>query len=73
MSRYTHLEIATEIAWQVGDSLVNSPRSESRWFICNLADQVIRAGIISEDSEDIDEIINHWLINAKVLKGENHV
>jgi len=72
MSNYTHLEIATEVAWQVGDSLGNSPRSESRWFVCNLTNQIIKAGIITKDSEDIDEIIHNWLINAKVIKGEKY-
>jgi len=60
--KYRALEIATEVAWQVGDSLTDGPRAESRWHVCNLAERIIKEGIITEDSEDIDEIINEWLI-----------
>jgi hypothetical protein len=65
---YSHLEIAAEVAWQIGDSLSDKPRAESRWFICDLAKQIIKTGIITPESEDIDEIISAWLINAKVKK-----
>jgi hypothetical protein len=58
---YSHLEIATEVAWQVGDILENSPRAESRWHVCNITKRIIEAGIIDESSEDIDEIISAWL------------
>ena len=60
-ANYTHLEIATEVAWQVGDSLGNKPRAESRWLIADLAQRIIEAGIISPESEDIDETIAGWL------------
>lgn len=58
---YSDLEIAAEVAWQVGDILEESPRAESRWNVCNIAQRIIEAGIIDEDSEDIDEIIRTWL------------
>ena len=29
-TNYSHLEIAIECAWQIGDSLKNLPRAESR-------------------------------------------
>ena len=58
---YLHLEIATEVAWQVGDILENSPRAESRWHVCNIAKRIIEAGVIDEDSTDIDEIVAEWL------------
>jgi len=61
MTNYLHLEIATEVAWQLGDTLTNGPRAESRWHACNIAQRIIDAGIIDEDSEDIDEIIAAWL------------
>lgn len=65
---YTHLEIATEIAWQVGDTLTNAPRAESRWICADIAKRVIEARIITEDSEDIDEIIGAWLIEEGYTK-----
>jgi hypothetical protein len=58
---YLHLEIATEVAWQVGDTLENVPRAESRWHVCNITKRIINAGIINEHSEDIDEIIADYL------------
>jgi hypothetical protein len=41
--------------------LENSPRAESRWHVCNITKRIIEAGIIDENSEDIDEIISAWL------------
>jgi hypothetical protein len=61
VSNYLDLEIATEVAWQVGDILEDRPRAESRWNICNIAKRIMEAGIIDESSEDIDEIISAWL------------
>ena len=58
---YSHLEIATEVAWQVGDILEDVPRAESRWHVCNITKRIIKAKIIKEDSEDIDEIISTYL------------
>mgnify|MGYP006291724879 CR=1 FL=1 len=58
---YLHLEIATEVAWQVGDILENSPRAESRWHVCNITKRIIESGIIDDSNEDIDEIIRAWL------------
>jgi hypothetical protein len=58
---YSHLEIATEVAWQVGDVLENVSRAESRWHVCNITQRIINAGIINNTSEDIDEIISAWL------------
>lgn len=61
MKEYTMLEIATEVAWQVGDILEESPRAESRWHVCNIAKRIIDANIIDENSEDLDEIVRAWL------------
>ena len=58
---YTHLEIMAEVAWQIGDSLENKPRAESRWLVVDLAQRIIEAGIITPESEDIDETIAEWL------------
>ena len=68
-ANYTHLEIATEVAWQVGDSLENKPRAESRGRVVDLAHRIIEAGIITPESEDIDEIIAGWLLeNGEVVE-----
>lgn len=60
--KYRALEIATEVAWQIGDTVDNTPRAESRWYVCDLAQRIIDQKIITKDSEDIDEIISAWLI-----------
>jgi hypothetical protein len=63
MNDYLKTEIATEVAWQVGDILENKPRAESRWHVCNITKRIIEAGIIDDESEDIDEIVRAWLQN----------
>jgi hypothetical protein len=61
MKTYTMLEIATEVAWQVGDTLQDKPRAESRWHIANIASDIISRGLIDDTSEDIDEIVGAYL------------
>jgi hypothetical protein len=70
MKTNTMLEIAVEVAWQVEDSLNNSPRAESRWNIVDIALDIINKGLITEHSEDIDEIIGTYLIE-RGIKNEN--
>jgi len=57
---YREIEIAIEVAWQLGECAIG-PRAESRWYIADLARKIIDAKIITEESEDIDEIIATWL------------
>lgn len=65
MNRYSILEIATEVAWQVGDILENAPRAESRWHVCNITERLLKDNMankfIDESTEDIDEVIAAWL------------
>ena len=61
MNDYLKLEIATEVAWQVGDILGQRPRAESRWLVCNITKRIIESGEIDENSTDIDEIVASWL------------
>jgi hypothetical protein len=61
MKTFTMLEIATEVAWQVGDILTDKPRAESRWCIADIAQDIINRGMIDDTSEDIDEIISSYL------------
>jgi hypothetical protein len=65
MKQYSILEIATEVAWQVGDVLKNAPRAESRWHVCDIAERIIKDKVINESTEDIDEAISAWLIKNK--------
>ena len=65
-TNYSHLEIAIECAWQIGDSLKNSPRAESRWLVADIAKRIIEDGLITPESEDIDELIAAWIkVNLK--------
>jgi len=61
MNDYLKTEIATEVAWQVGDILGDKPRAESRWNVCDITKRIIESGMIDEYSEDIDEIVASWL------------
>jgi hypothetical protein len=61
MKTNTMLEIAIECAWQIGDTLDNAPRAESRWRVADIALDIINRGLINEQSEDIDEIIGAYL------------
>jgi hypothetical protein len=61
MKTYTMLEVATEVAWQVGDIMEDVPRAESRWHVCNIAQRIINAGHIDDTTEDLDEVVRLWL------------
>lgn len=61
MKTYSMLEIAIECAWQIGDTLDNAPRAESRWRVADIALDIINRGLITDTSEDIDEIIGAYL------------
>lgn len=62
MKEFLMLEIATEVAWQVLDQLENSPRAESRWQCVRIAQDIIKSGLIDENTEDIDEVIDSYLM-----------
>jgi hypothetical protein len=61
MKTFTMLEIAIEVAWQIGDTLVDKPRAESRWRCADITQEIINKGLITEKSEDIDEIVGAYL------------
>jgi DNA-directed RNA polymerase specialized sigma54-like protein len=61
MNDYLKTEIATEVAWQVGDIMSQRSRADSRHIVCNITKRIIDAGFIKDDSEDIDELIHQWL------------
>ena len=60
MKTYNMLEVATEVAWQLGDTLP-APRAENRWRIADIALEIINSGLITSESEDIDETIGAYL------------
>ncbi len=67
MITYQLLEIAIEVAWQIGDTLENSPRAESRWKVADIAQEIINKGIVNDCSTDIDEIISAYLIERGLI------
>ena len=69
MKTNTMLEIAIECAWQIGDTLANAPRAESRWRVADIALDIINRGLIDEHSEDIDEIIGAYLTERGLNNG----
>lgn len=66
MNTHTKLEIMTEVSWQLGDRFLDMPRAESRQMAVIIAQTIIDSGLITEDSEDIDEIINDYLTERKM-------
>lgn len=66
MNSFLMLEIATEVAWQLGDTLEDMPRAESRWQVVIIAQNIIDLGLIDEDTTDIDEVINAYLESIKL-------
>lgn len=72
MKTYTMLEVAVEVAWQVGDILEDSPRAESRWLVANIAENIINKELINETTEDLDEVVGAYLIELgrnELFKG----
>lgn len=61
MNDHTKLEIMAEVAWQIGDTLKNTSRAESRWRVVNIGLLIIDSGLITETTEDIDEVIHNFL------------
>lgn len=58
----TMLEICSEVSMQIGDSLHNQPRAESRWHLIDITNDIINQNIINDNSEDIDIIIQDYLL-----------
>ena len=67
MKTYTLLEIAIEVAWQIGDTDQDKPRAESRWRVADIAQDIINRGLIDDTSEDIDEIIESYLVERGLV------
>lgn len=63
MKTFNMIEIAVEVAHQLPDdeSHGDVPRAEYRHEVTEIALDIINSGIIDKDSEDIDEIIAHYL------------
>ena len=62
---YLHLEIAIECALQIGDTLADSPRAESRWRVADVTKRIIESGVITSETDDIDEVIASWIYENK--------
>lgn len=69
MKTYTMLEIATEVAWQLGDSNANKPRAESRWDVVDVSMDILNKtkDLIDDTTEDLDEVINSYLKERGLL------
>ena len=63
MKTFNMIEIAVEVAHQLPDEGHDHvPRAEYRHGVTQIALDVINSGIITDTSEDIDEIICAFLI-----------
>jgi hypothetical protein len=61
MKTFNLLEIAIEVAWQLKNNS-SEPRAETRWRFAQIALDIENSGIITDKTEDIDEVINAYLI-----------
>ena len=67
MKTFTMIEIAIEVALQLGDTDDSIPRAQSRWKLADIALDIINSGLIDANSEDIDEIIRGYLKNRGLI------
>ena len=59
----TLAEVSLEIARCLPDMEMKTPRAEWRWRVVELARECIKENHIMPDTEDIDEVVNNWLVN----------
>jgi len=68
MKTFLMLEIAVEVAHQLPDiNHSDMPRAEYRWSVVEIAQDIINKNIIDNNSEDIDEIINAYLVERGLI------
>lgn len=62
-------EVALEVAEYMpdGERFKSIPRAEWRWHIMDKALEIVRECQITEDSEDLDEIVNNYLSHEEAL------
>ena len=65
---YIDEEVAIEVGWQLDHLLQGHPRASARHLICQIAEGIIAQGVVTSDTEDIDEVINHYLIEKGFIK-----
>lgn len=57
----TLAEVSLELARCMPDTELKTPRAEWRWHIVNLANDCIIDEKITPSTEDIDEVVEHWV------------
>lgn len=56
-------EVALEVAECLPDREYTKPRAEWRWHMVELAIDCINQNQITNATEDLDEVVNNWLVN----------
>jgi len=65
---YIDEEVAIEVGWQLDHLLQGHPRASARHLICQIAEGIIAECVVNSDTEDIDEVINHYLTEKGYIK-----
>ena len=67
-NKYIDEEVAIEVAWQLEKQFQNIPRADARHIICQIAEEIVAECVVNSDTEDIDEVINQYLIERGYIK-----
>ena len=61
-NKYIDEEVAIEVAWHLDPLLQGMSRAGARHLVCQIAEGIIAQGVVNSETEDIDEVINTYLI-----------
>ena len=67
-NKHINEEVAIEVAWHLDHMLQGMPRASARHLICQIAEGIIAQGVVNSSTEDIDEVINEYLIEGGFIK-----
>ena len=67
-NKHINEEVAIEVAWHLDHMLQGMPRASARHLICQIAEGIITQGVVNSSTEDIDEVINEYLIEGGFIK-----
>ena len=67
-NKYIDQEVAIEVGWQLDHLLQGHPRASARHLICQIAEGIIAQGVVNSETEDIDEVIDQYLLESGYIK-----
>ena len=67
-NKHINEEVAIEVAWHLDPLLQGMSRAGARHLVCQIAEGIIAQGVVNSETEDIDEVINEYLIEGGFIK-----